>query len=145
MEINLISGLEHFLFFIIIYINNRYCSILGMYRDHIWLVVTGTTEFDDFPSIGKAIIPIVTHSIIFQRERLNHQPDKYYLIRCYGIWLKIGVERLAPNPNHPVIMDDHDDWYWNNHGNDWGSTSSGYPRTYIYIYMHIGLYRFVWK
>ena len=43
--------------------------------DIIWLV-TGTMEFYEFyHSVENVIIPTVTHSIIFQRGRLNHQPD----------------------------------------------------------------------
>ena len=50
-------------------------------------------EFYDFPSIGNFIIPTVTHSIIFQRGRLNHQPDEYLSVKL----------RYQEHPQVPIL------------------------------------------
>ena len=42
---------------------------------NIWLVVWNIFLF--FHSVGNVIIPTDVNSIIFQRGRLNHQPDDY--------------------------------------------------------------------
>jgi len=47
-----------------------------IYIYYIWLVVWNHGILNDFPeTVGNVIIPTDVQSIIFQRGRLNHQPD----------------------------------------------------------------------
>ena len=55
---------------------SRRCRETKSFHVDIQYLVGGLEhDFYDFPYIGNVIIPTDFHSIIFQRGRLNHQPD----------------------------------------------------------------------
>jgi len=55
----------------------------------IWLVVTGTMEFYDFPYIGNFIIPTDSY---FSEGWLNHLPDYHYFP-----FIKVGIHHFWKN------------------------------------------------